>query len=171
MPKMTDADLSGLLKNRLADSLGQTGDSISMDRQDALKRYRGDLYGDEEDGRSQMVSRDVAEAIDSSMPGLLRVFASGDETVKFNPHGPEDEEQAQQATDYINHIFNQQNDGFKILYVLFKDALMQKTGTGMVEWDETEKITKETYRGLDGAQYNFLKADESLEIVEGEASE
>jgi hypothetical protein len=32
----------------------------------------------------------------------MRVFASGDEMVKFNPHGPEDVAMAQQATDYVN---------------------------------------------------------------------
>jgi hypothetical protein len=52
--------------------------------------------------------------------------------VRFEPVGPEDEAAAQQETDYVNHVFMQQNPGFMILYSLIKDALLSKVGIAKV---------------------------------------
>jgi hypothetical protein len=58
------------------------------------------------------------------MPSLMDIFAGSDEVVRFEPVGPEDEAAAQQETDYVNHVFMQQNPGFMILYSFIKDALL-----------------------------------------------
>ena len=44
-------------------------DDLLANAETALKSYNGDLYGDEEDGRSQVVSRDVAEVVDQRGSG------------------------------------------------------------------------------------------------------
>ena len=168
MSKMDERTLASIVKNRVSDSIGLTGDQLSQDRITALKYYRGDLFGNEREGKSQVVSRDVAEAVDGILPGLIKVFTAGDEVVRFDPRGPEDEEIAKQATDYVNWIVNQQNDGFRIFYTWFKDALLQKTGVVKVWWDDSPKITKERYHGLSEEQYQMLRADDSIEIEEEE---
>ena len=61
------------------------------------------------------------------MPNLMDIFAGSDEVVRFEPVGPEDEAAAQQETDYVNHVFMQQNPGFMILYSFIKDALQDHT--------------------------------------------
>lgn len=170
MTKMTDQTLAQIVKNRIGDSIGLTGDQLSSDRITALKYYRGDPFGNEKEGRSQIVSRDVAEAVDGVLPGIMKVFTSGDEIVRFEPKGPEDEQAAKQATDYVNWIVMQQNDGFRTFYTWFKDALLQKTGIVKVWWDESEKVTKETYRDLSEEQYQMLASDPSIEITEEEVS-
>ena len=43
---------------------------------------------------------------------VLKPFVAGDQIVQFNPRGPEDEEQAEQETDYIRHVLFQKNPGF-----------------------------------------------------------
>lgn len=171
MAKMDDSTLANIVKNRIGDSVGLTGDQLSSDRITALKYYRGDLFGNEKEGRSQVVSRDVAEAVDGILPGIMKVFTSGDEIVRFEPKGPEDEQACKQATDYVNWIVMQQNDGFRTFYTWFKDALLQKTGIVKVWWDETEKITKEVYRDLTEEQYQMLANDPSIEISEEEVDE
>lgn len=168
MAKMYDDTLAGIVKNRIDDSLGLNGDQLSEDRINALKYYRGDPFGNEREGRSQVVSRDVAEAIDGVLPGLIKIFTSGDEVVRFDPRGPEDEQQAKQATDYVNWVVNQQNEGFRLFYTWFKDALLQKTGILKVWWDDAEQITKEKYEGLTQEQLMMLQADEDIEIEEQE---
>jgi hypothetical protein len=73
------------------------------------------------------------------MPSLMDIFAGSDEVVRFEPVGLEDEAAAQQETDYVNHVFMQQNPGFMILYSFIKDALLSKTGIVKVWWEEREE--------------------------------
>ncbi len=92
----------------------------------------------------------------------------GDSVVRFVPEGPEDEEVAEQATKYVNHVFYKQNNGFMILYNMFLDALMQKVGVVKHYWEEVEKTTSESYQNLTEQEFSLLEQDEDLEIVEHE---
>ena len=163
---MTEQTLLAIVAQRYADVGAVGGSSLASERATALKYYRGDKFGNEQEGRSQVVSRDVAESIDATLPSLMRIFASGDQVVMCEPTGPDDEDAAQQATDYANYVWNRQNPGFRIFYWWFKDALLQKLGIVKIWWDETEKITREEYEGLTPAQAEELRADPDVEVVE-----
>jgi hypothetical protein len=165
MAKMSDHTLLTIVEARSRDAEGMGG-TLASERQTALRYYRGDKFGDEQEGRSQVVSRDVAESIDATLPSLMRIFASGDQVVMFEPHGQEDERAAEQATDYANYIWNKQNAGFRIFYWWFKDALLQKLGIVKIWWDASEKTTREEYTGLTKAQADELAADPDIEIIE-----
>src|SRR3954471_6654231 len=104
-------------------------------------------------GRSKAVSTDVSDTIEGMMPQLMDIFAGTDEVVRFEPVGPEDEEAAQQETDYVNHVFMQKNPGFMILYGFIKDALLSKTGIVKVWWEEREEEERETYYDLSEDQF------------------
>jgi hypothetical protein len=108
------------------------------------------------EGRSQAVSTDVADTIEGLMPSLMDIFCGSDEVVRFEPVGPEDEEAAQQETDYVNHVFMQQNPGFMVLYSFIKDALLQKNGIVKVWWEEGEQEEYETYFDLTEDQFAAL---------------
>jgi hypothetical protein len=84
---------------------------LMEERADAMDYYLGDMRKDmpAQDGRSRAVSTDVADTIEGLMPSLMDIFAGSDEVVRFEPVGPEDEAAAQQETDYVNHVFMQQN--------------------------------------------------------------
>ena len=77
-----------------------------------MEYYLGKPFGNEVEGRSQIVSSDVADTIEWILPSLLKIFTSGERVVRFDPVGLEDEAAADQATDYINHIFQKDNPGF-----------------------------------------------------------
>jgi len=126
---------------------GYTGE-LAQDREDALDRYYGRLYGNEMDGRSKVVSKDVSDAVDWIMPSMLRVFMSSDSVVRFDPVGPEDTEAAEQESDYVNHVLMKENNGFLVLHDWFKDALLLRNGYVKRWWDETEEVSQETYTGL-----------------------
>jgi hypothetical protein len=166
MPEMSDSDLAAILDAKIHNALGYQGGRLSQERRQAERYYKGDSFGNEIDGRSQVVSRDVAEAVDSMMPSLMRIFASGDQVVRFNPSGPQDEAIADQATDYVNWIWNQQNEGFANFYSWFKDALLKKTGAIKIWWDESEDFTRETYQGLTDLELQMLALDPGIEISE-----
>src|SRR4029078_10320377 len=117
------------------------------------------------DGRSKAVSTDVADTVEGLMPALMDIFTSGDEGGRFEPVGPEDVAAAEQETDYVNHVFMQQNAGFIVLYSFIKDALLSKVGIVKVWWETREEHERETYDDLDDAAFAIIAADPDVEIV------
>lgn len=123
-------------------------DEVINQQADAVARYLGDPYGDEQEGRSSIVMRDVADTIEWIKPSLLKVFAAGDEVVSFTPQGPEDEDQAQQETDYCNYVLMNKNPGFMILHDWFHDALLQKNGYVVVTHEVERRTDRSRYKNL-----------------------
>tara|TARA_R110000824_G_scaffold104711_2_gene248378 strand:- start:408 stop:2390 length:1983 start_codon:yes stop_codon:yes gene_type:complete len=164
--KITEEDLVSRVRGEITDALGYMGDTISTQREMAMKYYYGLPFGNEVDGRSQYVDSTVQDTIEWIKPSLMRVFASGDEMVKFNPHGPEDVEMAKQATDYVNYVFTKDNPGWEILYSWFTDALLSKNGIVKVWWDEYGESEREEYQGLDEVSFTALISDDDVEVVE-----
>jgi hypothetical protein len=86
----------------------------------ALNSYNGELYGDEEDGRSKVVTRDVAEVCDHMGVSVLRVFVSGDKCVEYEPSSEEEEQFADDATERVNMDF--QRSGYQLLHDWLKEG-------------------------------------------------
>jgi hypothetical protein len=118
------------------------------------------------DGRSKAVSSDVADTIEGLMPPLMDIFAGGDEVVQFAPIGPEDVAAAEQETDYVNHVFMQQNSGFLVLYSFVKDALLSKVGVVKVWWDCRDEVERETYLDQPDDAFALIVAQPGVEVVE-----
>ena len=163
--KITEEELVSRIKDEITDSLGY-GDTISEQREKAMEYYYGLPFGNEVEGRSQFVDSTVQDTIEWIKPSLMRVFASGDEMVKFNPHGPEDVEMAKQATDYVNYVFTKDNPGWEIMYSWFTDALLSKNGIVKVWWDEYEDSNREEYSGLDEVGLQSLLMQDGVEVLE-----
>jgi hypothetical protein len=150
-------------QERLAMSFG----TLQEDRAEAVDEYYGRPYGDEVEGRSQVVMRDIHDTIEWIKPSLMKVFAAGDEIASFQPFGLEDEEQAQQETDYVNYVLMQKNNGFLILHDWFHDALLQKTGYVLVNFEEIERPERERYQNLTDDEFALLMQGE-VELIEHE---
>ena len=162
--KMTEDELVARIHGEITDSLGY-GDTISEQREQAMEYYYGLPFGNEVDGRSQYVDSTVQDTIEWIKPSLMRVFASGDEMVKFTPHGPEDVAMAAQASDYVNYVFTKDNPGWEIMYSWFTDALLSKNGIVKVWWDETEEETREEYHGLTEPELTHLLTSSEVEVI------
>lgn len=148
MSKMNSSDLAARLSSQRASAIAsQSASDIPNQRADAIDYYMGDMSRDmpTTEGRSSAVSSDVADTIEGMMPSLMEIFAGSDEVVQFEPVGPEDVQAAEQETDYVNHVFMQENDGFLVLYSFIKDTLLSKTGYVKVWWEEDETAERETY--------------------------
>lgn len=165
MARMDEATLKALIASRRGTSSVTSAQSDATSRREALRFYRGDPLGNEEAGMSQVVSRDTMEAIESMLPGLLRPFVSGDETVEFDPPGPDDEEAAKQATEYVNYLFHSKNRGFKLLYDGMKDGLMFRLGVWKAVWDTSDKVTAEDYEGIDEPQLALLEQMPGVKVT------
>ena len=162
--ELDDNEIIALIEGEINSSSGFQDSEISAQREKAMEYFYGEPFGNEEDGRSQVVVTDVQDTIMWMMPSLMRVFTAGDRVVRFEPEGPEDEAVAEQATKYVNHVFHKQNNGFMILYNLFLDALINKVGIVKHYWEEKEKITSEDYENLSDNEFRLLEQDENLEL-------
>lgn len=138
----------------------------SEDRQAAVDHYLGKPYGDEQDGRSAVVMRDVHDTIEWIKPSLMKVFASGDEVVAFTPRGPEDVEAAEQETEYCNYLLLQKNPGFILLHDWFHDALVERNGYVWVGYEEEDREEREPYQGLTDDEFALLANNPEVEILE-----
>ena len=168
MAKKDLSELKSILQAEKLDALAAVRSSkLSAQRADATDYYMGDMSKDmpAQDGRSRAVSTDVADTIEGLMPSLMEIFFGGDEVVRFEPVGPEDVKAAQQETDYVNHVFQQANPGFMVMYSMIKDALLHKVGVCKVWWEEKEEETRETYEDLDDQQFAMLVNDPDVEVV------
>ena len=163
--------LKSIIESEIDDSIGYVETDTVAERQEALEYYLREPYGNEVEGKSQIVTGEVAEVVDGALPQLIRVFTSTDGVVEFQPVNDGDEPFAQQATEYCNWVFYRDNDGFLILHNWFKDALLQKTGIVKAYWDEKIDVTKESYEDLTDDQLIMLMQDEDLEVVEQKTEE
>jgi hypothetical protein len=169
MPEqMTDTELSAMLAAQHAAAMASSNSSkLSTDREKALAYYNGELSDMPSlPGRSSAVSMDVSDTVEGIMPQLMEIFAGSDDVVKFEPVGPEDIEGAEQETDYINHVFMNQNPGFLVLYSFIKDALLSKVGVIKCWWEDTEKETRETYYNKSEDEFALLISNPDIEVLE-----
>jgi hypothetical protein len=160
-----------IIQAEIDDAIGFIESETVEQRKQALEAYLRQPYGNEVEGKSQIVTGEVAEAIDGALPSLVRIFTGSDNIVVFEPQGPKDEASAKQATDYCNWVFNRDNEGVSILHDWFKDALLQKNGILKAYWEDKEDITKERYFDLSNDELAMLMSDESMEIVEQDTTE
>lgn len=146
----------------------QAHGELAEERIEALERYLGEPYGNEVDGRSQVVSRDTWDTIEWIKPQLADIFCGGDEVVAFSARGPEDEQASAQETDYVNWTVTQRNNWFEIWNSWSHDALLQKVGYVLAYWDDSEDRTKERYEGLTDDEFALLQHDPEVELQEHE---
>lgn len=142
---------------------------LDDERLNALEAYNGEPYGDEEEGRSQAVTRDVAEVVDYMTVSLLRTMVSGDKVVEFDypeantpqqppqpgadgqtqPPAPKPPSIAEQATAAVSHEFYQGQDGYRFLHDWIKAGLLEKTSTAKVCVEEQKPKRVEAEIGID----------------------
>jgi len=168
MEKLTEEQILSKIDNEENIAYGINDSQLSAERAEAIQYYLGEPFGNEQEGRSQVVSYDVQDTIESALPQLLKVFVSGDEVVKFEPKNPEDVAAADQETDYVNHVVMEKNNGFETFYVWFKDALLSKNGYVKAYYEENEEYETEEYKGLTDGQLDMFAADDNIEIEEHE---
>jgi hypothetical protein len=162
---MDSESVKGILEAEIDNSIGYIDTETSDERTKALEYYLRYPYGNEVEGRSQIVTGEVAEAVDGALPQLIRVFTTTEDIVYFEPKSQNDEQSAKQATDYCSWVFYRENEGLIILHNWFKDALLQKVGIVKAYWDAKEDVVKEKYRNLTEDELALLMSDGSLEII------
>jgi hypothetical protein len=166
--KMSDRELVAVIEDEIRLAAGYTSGQLAEERSDALEAYLGEPYGDEVEGRSEVVTREVLEAVEDLMPSLMRIFADSENLFDFDPVGPDDVDQAKQASWRVSREFWKNNEGFLNLYTFCKDALVSKTGILKVWFDDKIGEEREDYRGVSEMEIASLLSDNSVdrEVIE-----
>ncbi len=165
---LSDDQLKRILDQEIESAIGPGGD-LAADRAEAMDYFLGEATGalvaPDAEGRSKVVSSDTADVIHWILPQLIDAFTESSEVVRFSATSEEDVPAAEQESDYINYVF-EENQGMLVYYTWFLDALLQRNGTVTTFWDETDKATTETYSGLTFAELGQLDQDPELEFIE-----
>jgi hypothetical protein len=153
--------ISGVVRREVDAADNWMDADLAEEQADNLKYYYGEPFGNEEPGFSSVVSRDVLETVEGIMPELMKIFASADQVVEFDPTGPADEDSVEIQGKYINHVFMHRGNGYKVMYDWFKDALLMKNGVLKVGWEDFEEVQFREYAGLTEQEFNLLKEGEA----------
>lgn len=169
---ITDEQLVAYCTQELTNN-NQSGD-LATDREKAMDYYHGDVsdYIAAQDDRSNVVTRDVLDTIESVLPSLIRIFLDEENAVEFQATSFQDEPLAKLETSAVRSVFYRENDGFLNLYTFIKDALTSKIGIFKVYWEDYE-WEREEYEGLDPFEAEKLLNDPTriTEVVEFEQNE
>ena len=157
-------DLGSVLKAEMDDAKDYIS-QIGEERAESTEYYLGNEPEETSTLQSRFVSTDVRDTILFMLPSIMRTFFGTKKIVEFVPYGPEDIPVAEQQTNYINYIVQEKNPGFKILYDVFKDALVRKAGYVKAFWDDSISASTHEYTNIDPAQYQALVMDENVEII------
>lgn len=164
MAEMTENELLALVSEAEADSVQFSG-TFMRDNVRLLRTYLGEPYGDEVEGRSQVVSNDVQDVVEADMPSLARVFLGTGDIVTFTPNTDNEAEvkEAEEKTKYVNWLIRNQPESFQTLHGWMKDAEIQKMGVVKYFIDDTVETEEVEYTGV-----NSLELQEIMESLRGE---
>lgn len=152
---MNDRELSAIIDDAERESVVNSGELNELNEK-ALKYYKKEPFGDEIEGRSQFVSGDVFDIVESDMPSLARVFLGGGEIVEFRPNTQQDVAEAEQKNIYIPWILRNIPNSFRIQHDWLKNIELntcgvleyglrdeRKTKTKKYKFDDDIKLAKQ----------------------------
>lgn len=145
---MTDIDtdmIVSALKREQEDAEDFFTSEIRPEIEAANSYYEARPFGDESEGRSQIVLPDVMEAIDYMTISVLRLFLSGERVVDIEAMQEEDEAGADEATAAVHFNFMREQDGARLLTDWLQSGLLERVGIIKTLCEMDERVTRETF--------------------------
>ena len=156
---MTESELLAIVNNAETDARNHNGTYTKINER-VLKDYLQRPYGDEVKGKSQVISPDVQDVVESDMASLSRVFLGSSQPMIFeaSTDNPREIQEVEEKNKYCNHLIMKQPWSYQVLYSWMKDAEIQKFGVVKYMMEVSEKTEEFTYNNVD--------AEEIEEIIE-----
>ena len=168
---MSLEELEGIVSGLIEDAEDYIDQTEAKDRVLANNYYQGLPFGNEEEGRSQVVSYDVRDTISLMLPQVMRTFFGPEKVVEYLPRSEEDVAHAKQATDYVNSVvLSQDNPAYLRFFGVFKDALLKRVGIVKVNWQTKTEVEHEEYSGLDDAALEAVLSSDGIEDAQVESA-
>lgn len=163
---INEKELLATLENSINSADSYAESEIGEQRNKGHSYYYGKPLGNERPGRSQHVSMDVFDAVESVKAMLMETFTADRNVCRFEAQTAEDFVPAKMATALTNYIFYRENNGSKILHDVLHDALIAKTGIVKRYYKDYYEYEEETFEGLDEASFSMLASDPAVTIME-----
>lgn len=162
-----EEDLKRLLTHEIRNAINYDSTELSDKRAKVLEYIQGEMRDlPVQPNRSSVVTKDTKDVIQWIMPGLMRIFRGSDQMFEFEAQGPEDDESAKQANDYINYKFDKAG-GYQIVYNGSWDALAHSYAIVKTWWDNTEETEISEHTGIGEEQLIMLAADDDVQVLTG----
>ena len=165
MKPLTQDELRKKLERYIDAAETHVDSEISYERVRGYDAYFGKVFGNEKPNRSQHISRDVFDAVESVKSVLLQTFNASESVVRFEPRDEDDVPMADQATRYVNHVFYKQNDGYRLLHDLLHDGLVAKMGIVKVYWEPGQDEAIESVQGVPLEALDMMLAQPNIELA------
>jgi len=177
---LSKEEIVGILRDQERASVSFRDTVLAGEQAAALDYYEAEPFGDEEEGRSQVVVPDVAEVVDYMQISVLRTIASGDRVVEFEPGDtdeipdlpeqpvqpqvppqpqgdPNDPQYAQQATAYV------QQYGPVLQAYQQQKAQYDQAIAAFRRWEDQQKKAAED--ATEAVNYIFLRRQNGYRIL------
>lgn len=162
---MSDQDLKAALAPILTDCVSFVDSVLSPERELATNYYLGKPFGNEEEGRSQVILTELRDTVSGITPDLMRIFFGPERVVEFLPKSEASVAYAKLATDYIHFCFTERNNGFLESLSVLKDGLVRKIGIFKSWWDDSSDVRAYTLRNVTDDELNALGADDDIKLL------
>lgn len=165
---LSDEELRGILDNEIRQAVNYRGSEIANAQERAIEYYEGKPFGNEVEGSSQVVLRDMAETVDWAMPALMRAIFYTGEIVRYEDRTPEGDARGigRQMTKVIPELFREKLNGFRVVYDWAKAGLMEKFATVKFWIEEVREPLIERYEGLTEDALVRLLTDPDIEPID-----
>ncbi|WP_337267499.1 portal protein [Oryzifoliimicrobium ureilyticus] len=160
------ADMTTSVISQLVRDCESYREQLSKDRDRAMEYFDGEMSDvPHQDGRSKVVSRDVRAHVKKVLPSLMRTILGNEKVAEFQPVAAGDEDNAEQATDYISNVVFPESDGYDAVQDAIHDAL--KLRNGIIRWwyEKKMRVSVSEHSGLDEASLVQLVAGDDVTVL------
>lgn len=164
--KMDKKEMQSIMQGLIDDAETLVDGELSPARVKAADYYWGRPFGNESEGRSQVVVTELRDTVHGMLPSLLRLFFGPERVVEFVPRTEQNVAMAQQATDYVQYVFAEDNKGFLKTYNVLKDGLVKKLGIFKWYWEEKSTATRD--EGISQEQLIDIASRDDVELTDFE---
>ena len=135
----------------------------SIKREEWISESFGNQYGNEEEGKSKIVSKDIAKQINWMLPSLADPFLSSSTVIKCNPITAEDAPSARQNEILLNAQFCRKFPRYNFIMKALRVLVTEGTAVIQTGWeyaDEEVEVEAETI------SVDPITGEEFIEITE-----
>ena len=165
---MNENELCRLINQRVAQSIGKD-DSYRTDNKEYLDYYNSELFGDEEEGRSTLVSNDTSDLVDADESSLARVILGAEPPVTFEPinGGAEALKESEQMNKYIPWLLANIPGSYKKQMDLIKTFDLQDVAAVEFGVKDCKRVESKRYLGISREELQVII--NNVEQAEGDS--
>jgi len=159
--------LLSVLKSEEMDAATYWGSEVAREQAIALDRYFARPYGDgsEVPNRSQVVTRDIQDAVNWVLPHLLRHFTQNEDLITCIDRGGDDDGLLEDAGEYLRHVLFNSNHGEEVIHDFLFDGFVSKYGVLRTAWDMEAPEPPKELTGLTQAEVLRYAQDQRYEVL------